>query len=905
MLGKYRYIIVLEETYGIPCTAASSQTAKIKDTNDSDINRVKMLVSFNASCAQSAKLQFRQVYENELFPGFSLDIENADGHGDYTQCLDSVSGVVRTWQQRSYLPASRNDSTTGANTPDQPVNASILHGITGVKDLHDAGIAGRGLTIAMIDTGVDYGHPALGDGMGEGYKIRYGIDLVGDNWQIGDAPRLDPDPYTECTDHGTHVSGIVAGNQSSLGFVGVASEANLEHYRVSGCNRVPIQSDIVIKAVLMAYSRKVDAVSLSLTLNTGPYPDDPLSEVLARISQEGNVLVVVASGNYGWQGPFSARAPASAPNVLAVGSVNSAYSVQSRPRASFSVDNATNGESQSTDFAWAPATPGRFPDSLSLQATTLDTSIPDDACSSSENDPPLSDTAVVLVRRGGCTFDVKMKNLAARGATYVLIYDNVDQPLFEFDNKFDEILGAGSVTAHVGNELMRALSEGSEVTLMMDSGFRGVPFIKVGENSLPPGQVNGRGSWGPTGLGDSMPSLLAPGQSIWSTIPRSWGGFGTLSGTSMAAPYIAGCAALVKQVHPGLSSSEISRLLTSTARPLNFNDGTNKTYNFLAPVAQQGNGVVDALGAVRTKTALSRSHLAWNDTDFFTGSASFEVQNKGNESAEYNFSHRPAVTVLALSPDGRSITPWTRDNSSSLASEEFLQNLLADRHADVTISPQSLRIGPGETALVRVTADIKTLDDLRSRCPLYSGFIYVNDGGSDDGLTISYMGIGCSMRRMVVMPPGWNKTFVTAATTKQAEGESYDAIPISPNTTFLLQGHQTPKMYLNTSTLLPTLNVELAMFSRALTVEVFPAAAADDDRGVSVFSPDQAAKPGGFGRSTTNLITWSGQLENGSWADEGLYKFKVCALRAWERTSGPQAQKDCVVTAPFGIEYDG
>ncbi|TIC91550.1 Major intracellular serine protease [Colletotrichum higginsianum] len=662
----------------------------------------------------------------------------------------------------------------------------------------------------MIDTGVDYGHPALGDGMGEGYKIRYGIDLVGDNWQIGDAPRLDPDPYTECTDHGTHVSGIVAGNQSSLGFVGVASEANLEHYRVSGCNRVPIQSDIVIKAVLMAYSRKVDAVSLSLTLNTGPYPDDPLSEVLARISQEGNVLVVVAS-----------------------------------------------------------------------------------------------DTAVVLVRRGGCTFDVKMKNLAARGATYVLIYDNVDQPLFEFDNKFDEILGAGSVTAHVGNELMRALSEGSEVTLMMDSGFRGVPFIKVGENSLPPGQVNGRGSWGPTGLGDSMPSLLAPGQSIWSTIPRSWGGFGTLSGTSMAAPYIAGCAALVKQVHPGLSSSEISRLLTSTARPLNFNDGTNKTYNFLAPVAQQGNGVVDALGAVRTKTALSRSHLAWNDTDFFTGSASFEVQNKGNESAEYNFSHRPAVTVLALSPDGRSITPWTRDNSSSLASEEFLQNLLADRHADVTISPQSLRIGPGETALVRVTADIKTLDDLRSRCPLYSGFIYVNDGGSDDGLTISYMGIGCSMRRMVVMPPGWNKTFVTAATTKQAEGESYDAIPISPNTTFLLQGHQTPKMYLNTSTLLPTLNVELAMFSRALTVEVFPAAAADDDRGVSVFSPDQAAKPGGFGRSTTNLITWSGQLENGSWADEGLYKFKVCALRAWERTSGPQAQKDCVVTAPFGIEYDG
>ncbi|KAK6216849.1 serine endopeptidase [Colletotrichum tabaci] len=242
-----------------------------------DLDRVKKLISHDAPCAQSAKLHFRQEFENELFPGFSLDIENADGHGDYyTRCLDSVSGVVKTWQPQSYLPASRNDSTIGANTLDRPVNASILHGMTGVKDLHDAGIAGRGLTIAMVDTGVDYGHPALGDGMGEGYKIQYGIDLVGDNWQIGDSPRMDSDPYTECTDHGTHVSGIAAGNQPSLGFVGVAPEASLEHYRVSGCNRVPIQSDIIIQAVLTAYSRKVDVVSLSLTLNTGPYPDGNL-----------------------------------------------------------------------------------------------------------------------------------------------------------------------------------------------------------------------------------------------------------------------------------------------------------------------------------------------------------------------------------------------------------------------------------------------------------------------------------------------------------------------------------------------------------------------------------------------------------------------------------------------------
>ncbi|TKW55340.1 hypothetical protein CTA1_11868 [Colletotrichum tanaceti] len=186
------------------------------------------------------------------------------------------------------------------------------------------------------------------------------------------------------------------------------------------------------------------------------------------------------------------------------------------------------------------------------------------------------------------------------------------------------------------------------------------------------------------------------------------------------------------------------------ARLLNFNDGANNAYDFLAPVAQQGNGVVDALRAVKTKTALSSPYLAWNDTTFFTRSASFQ------------------------------------------ASEEFLQNLIADRHANITIPPLVLRIRPGETATVRVIADIKTLDDLRPCCPLYSGFIHVSDGRIDaraagqPGLTVSYMGIGCLMRQMAVMPSDWNRTFVTAAMTKLAEGKQYNAVPISPNATFLL-----------------------------------------------------------------------------------------------------------------------
>lgn len=159
------------------------------------------------------------------------------------------------------------------------------------------------------------------------------------------------------------------------------------------------------------------------------------------------------------------------------------------------------------------------------------------------------------------------------------------------------------------------------------------------------------------------------------------------------------------------------------------------------------------------------------------------------------------------------------------------------------------------------------------------------------------------MREMAVMPEGWNKTFVTAATTKQALGVSYDAVPITPNAEFKLQGFQTPIQYENSLTLLPTLKIEFGIYSRAISVHVLPAAASGEDTGVAVFSRNQPVQPGGFSRSSKNFIGWSGLLENGSWAGEGLYKLKVCAFRAWEQVEDPNARKDCIVTDPFGVRY--
>src|SRR5438094_4737204 len=86
-------------------------------------------------------------------------------------------------------------------------------------------INGQGVTVAVIDTGIDYTHPALGGGFGPGHKVKDGFDFV-DN---------DADPM-DTFGHGTNVAGIIAADPFTIGadqYSGVAPGANLVALRVS------------------------------------------------------------------------------------------------------------------------------------------------------------------------------------------------------------------------------------------------------------------------------------------------------------------------------------------------------------------------------------------------------------------------------------------------------------------------------------------------------------------------------------------------------------------------------------------------------------------------------------------------------------------------------------------------
>lgn len=224
----------------------------------------------------------------------------------------------------------------------------------------------------------------------------------------------------------------------------------------------------------------------------------------------------------------------------------------------------------------------------------------------------------------------------------------------------------------------------------------------------------------------------------------------------MAAPYIAGCTALLRQIYPELGATTIARRLTSTATPLLF----NRTSDILAPTWQQGSGKVNMTAAVLTHTDISVSNLPFNDTEFFTGNTDFIITNSGTEAITYALEFEPAITISSFPISGQGeVVPWTRERQDPSVSEEFLATLLSPRvNAPLHISPSNFLLLPGVSQRVTITAKIDAVLAVQGGCPLYSGFIFVSNNHSET-LTVPYGGVGCRMRDIAPLPPTWNQTY--------------------------------------------------------------------------------------------------------------------------------------------------
>jgi subtilisin family serine protease len=150
---------------------------------------------------------------------------------------------------------------------------------------------GVGAVVAVIDTGVQRDHPDLGG------RLVGGFDFVGESADTSDT---DPDP-TDGNGHGTHVTGIVAGDRDGDGITGVAPGARVMPIRVlddSGSG----YADDTVKGIDYAIDHDADVINLSLgdfiPLQSTLFDDPAYKSALERAVDAG-IVVVIAAGNNG------------------------------------------------------------------------------------------------------------------------------------------------------------------------------------------------------------------------------------------------------------------------------------------------------------------------------------------------------------------------------------------------------------------------------------------------------------------------------------------------------------------------------------------------------------------------------------------------------------------------------
>lgn len=423
------------------------------------------------------------------------------------------------------------------------------------------------------------------------------------------------------------------------------------------------------------------------------------------------------------------------------------------------------------------------------------------------------------------------------------------------------------VTAELGGEWVAALKSGTTVTLEITDPKTAAPAFISNPNLVSGGFASTYTSWGPTFEADVKPQLAAPGGQILSTYPRALGAYAVLSGTSMACPLAAAITALVAEVRGTFDPTELENVLSATANPNLFNDGTT-TFPYLAPVAQQGSGLLQAYDAAYTKAILSVSSISFNDTDNLIETTNFTIKNTGKD--EITFSLANVVAASGYTLEEGTIFPAAFPNE------------LVTTGAELSFSEDKVTVPAGGETPVQVTVTPPTLDG--KRLPVYSGYITLN-GTSGDSLSLPYLGVVGSLHAATVLSV--DDTYLTRT-------DDPSLSPIPGNQTFTIPSNNGTAP---NGTVFPQVFVGLALGSPLVKAELLPQTGYNSSSLGNLFGfPQVYQARGGVSNS------WNGQLEDGSFAPAGTYAIKVSALHIFGDASD-EKDYDTKETVSFTIKY--
>ena len=245
--------------------------------------------------------------------------------------LDALRAMAGVRSVTEDVAVQLHDADTVAQKDQLRSLYTITHELTGAANLWDRGFTGKGVDVAVIDSGV-----VPVDGLRAPGKVVYGPDLSFEAQFCQESGcTASPVRNLDTYGHGTHMAGIIAGRDDAVeevtseddeNFMGVAPDARIVSVKVADAYGATDVSQVIAAIDWVVQNRKKNGLNirvLNLSFGTDGVQDhllDPLSYAAEQAWHHG-IAVVVAAGNGGY-GTTKLNNPAYNPYVIAVGGLD-------------------------------------------------------------------------------------------------------------------------------------------------------------------------------------------------------------------------------------------------------------------------------------------------------------------------------------------------------------------------------------------------------------------------------------------------------------------------------------------------------------------------------------------------------------------------------------------------------
>ena len=647
------------------------------------------------------------------------------------------------------------------------------------------GIDGTGMVVAVLDTGIDYYHSAFSDSTFLADRNKLGLtfedikavmannNMASEGMVSGLSPEdvyisakipygfdyadKDSDVFPLLSNHGTHVSGVIAGNylehidaeDYSGEFVGVAPNAQIVTMKIFSDVESTSHTSWIIAALEDCVTLGVDVINMSIGTTCGFSRETDKefeSGVYEKIRERGIGLIVAASNSFNssygsdkngnlplTSNPDSATvgSPSTYLGALSVASIEGAktpYLLYGNTIMYFL--ESTNRVSKEKSFVDELLPAGA--DEIKLEYVLIA------GAGRTAADYTGIDVKgkIALIKRGYNTFEEKAALAQEMGAAGVIIYNNV----------------SGDIKMNVGETSIAVCSISQADGEILAAAGSGTITISRNQTSGP--FISDFSSWGPTPDLKIKPEITAHGGSILSSVPGE--DYDRISGTSMATPNISGVAALLRQYvieRFGLDRQKdakeitaiVNRLMMSTA------DITINKNGLPYSVRKQGAGLANLNDSAATNayivtynddgSIMDKSKIELGDDPQKTGvyTMKFGICNFGSSAISYSLS----AHVLT---EGVSDTKTSHGETTVTEAAYRLDGAVIEiiTVSGGTRNGDKITVDGGSTVDVTVRVTLtdenkKYLDESFENGGYVEGFLMLAADGEEQDLNIPYL----------------------------------------------------------------------------------------------------------------------------------------------------------------------